>query len=380
MSLTDRLEEQAHRLGFSLFGVATPLPPAHHSTYLAWLARGHYADMAYLATPEARHKRAHPANLMPSVRSVIVLGYRYPSPLHVNQTSLDPLHGRIAAYAWGEDYHHFLPTLMKEMIGRISSEVDEGVTARFYTDTGAILERDFAQQAGLGWIGKNSCLISPRQGSFHLLAEILLTVEIPPTASFDDDRCGTCTRCIDACPTHCILPDRTLDANRCISYLTIENKGLIPRKLRPLMDNWIFGCDICQMVCPWNLRLPERRASPFFQKEGFTPYPELLGELGLTPRDFNQKYRSSPIHRARRRGYLRNICVALGNAGNPAALPALREILAREAEPLIRGHAAWAIGQIKHNQSHNLLNKALKLEVDPLVRQEILFALNSDVS
>lgn len=380
MSLTDQLEEQAHFLGFSLFGVTLPLPPDHYSTYLTWLERGYHADMAYLALPEARRKRAHPVNLMPEVRSVIVLGYPYPSPRQVTQKSEDLLHGRIAAYAWGEDYHHILPKLIKEMIDYIVTITGEGITARIYTDVGAILEREFAQQAGLGWIGKNSCLISPRQGSFHVLAEILLSVEIPPTPSFDGERCGTCTRCMDACPTHCILPNRTLDANRCISYLTIENKGIIPGDLRPLLGDWIFGCDICQMVCPWNQHVPKSQSNPFFPQEGFTPLPNLLDELRLTPQDFNQKYRSSPIQRARRKGYLRNICVALGNASDPAALPALGEVLEREVEPLIRLHAAWAIGQIRHKQSQEILNKALKLEVDPLVQQEILFALHSDFS
>jgi epoxyqueuosine reductase len=197
----------------------------------------------------------------------------------------------------------------------------------------------------LGWIGKNTCLINPKQGSYFLLAEILVGIELEPDLPFTADRCGTCTRCIRACPTGCILPNRTLDARRCISYLTIENKGEIPPELRMQMGNWAFGCDICQMVCPWN-RFSAKEYDQALAAYPGQPNPDLRAELMLTPQDFNRKFKESPIQRARRRGYLRNVAVALGNSGNPAGEPALERAL-QDNEALVRSHADWALIQIR---------------------------------
>jgi epoxyqueuosine reductase len=229
----------------------------------------------------------------------------------------------------------------------IEQKVGGGVPNRWYTDTGPILERDLAQRAGLGWIGKNTCLINPKLGSYFLLAEILLGTDLEPDPPFPADRCGTCTRCIDACPTHCILPDRTLDARRCISYLTIENKGEIPPDLRTHMDNWTFGCDACQMACPWN-RFTEKEFDQSFMPYPDLPNPDLIADLMLTPPGFNQKFKDNPVQRARRGGYLRNTAVALGNSGSTAGLPALEEAL-HNGEPLVRQHAEWALKQIRNN-------------------------------
>jgi epoxyqueuosine reductase len=226
----------------------------------------------------------------------------------------------------------------------------------------------------LGWIGKNTCLIHPRGGSFFLLAEILLDVELEPDPPFTTDHCGSCTRCLDACPTGCILPDRTLDARRCISYLTIELKGAIPVYLRSSLGNWVFGCDICQQVCPWNQRFAAPAGAVAFAPRPGVPQPELIAEMALTAEEFNRKFKGSPVRRAKRGGYLRNVAVALGNAGDAAAVPALAEACQHDPEPLVRGHAAWALGSLGGEQARLALESAARTEADPAVQVEIRLA------
>jgi epoxyqueuosine reductase len=230
-----------------------------------------------------------------------------------------------------------------------------------------------AQRAGLGWIGKNTCLINPQQGSFFLLAEIFLGITLEPDIPFSVDRCGTCTRCIEACPTACIQADRTIDASRCISYLTIEIKGAIARDLRPQLGIWVFGCDICQLVCPWNQRFAQqdrsdRREFPFEQ-------PYLIPDLALSPQEFNRRFRGSAVKRAKRRGYLRNITVALGNSGYTPAIPQLVKSLNEDIEPLVRGHAAWALGRLNGEPARRSLEEASLVEKDSYVLEEIRSAL-----
>lgn len=301
--------------------------------------------MEYLATERARLCRADPRRILPECKSILVLAMPYaaslaPLPLGEGRG----VRGNIAAYAWGEDYHLVIPQKLKTLVAFIEEQVGRPVPHRWYTDTGPLLERDLAQRAGLGWIGKNTCLIHPRHGSYFLLAEILLGLELDPDPPFPTDHCGSCTRCLDACPTHCILPDRTLDARRCISYLTIELKEAIPLELRPSLGNWVFGCDICQRVCPWN-RFAPPQGDPAFAPRPDVPTPDLIREMELTPQEFKRKFNHSPVQRAKRRGYLRNVVVALGNSGDPAAVPALQKAL-RDAEPLVREHARWALEQI----------------------------------
>ncbi len=255
------------------------------------------------------------------------------------------LTGRVAAYAWGDDYHDTFPAKLQEIVAFIEEQVGHPVPNRYYTDTGPILERDLAQRAGLGWIGKNTCLINPKHGSYFLLAEILLGIELEPDSPFTTDHCGTCTRCIDACPTECISPNRTIDARRCISYLTIELKDNIPENFRPMLGNWIFGCDVCQMACPWN-RFASQEVDASFAPRPDVPHPSLIRELELTPETFNRKFKGSPVKRAKRRGYLRNVAVALGNAKNKEALPTLENAL-EDSEPMVREQAAWAKGRLK---------------------------------
>ncbi len=370
-TVRDDIKAEADRLGFTLYGITLPTPPLHYPVYEKWLADGRQGTMAYLNTERARQRRANPAPILAGCQSILVFGMRYPAPLKVLAGENAEPHGKIASYAWGEDYHWVIPARLDQLIGRLEKIIGQTLNQRAYTDTGPILERDFAQAAGLGWIGKNTCLISPTQGSYFLLAEVLLNVEIEPDRPFVPDRCGSCSRCIKACPTHCILSDRTLDARRCISYLTIEHKGLIAPDLRPLMGDWIFGCDVCQTVCPWNIRFTHSASEPAFSMSLDIAWPVLHSELTLSLQEFNRKFRRSPVLRTKRRGYLRNIAIALGNAKDPASVPELTNILLLEAEPSVRAHAAWALGQIGTQKARQGLESAQKTEKDPAVLFEI---------
>jgi len=294
--------------------------------------------MNYLAEDRSRLRRADPKQILPECKSILVLATAYPSPSGRGQGEGEL---RIAAYAQGADYHDIIPARMKELVQFIEEQVGGPIKNRYYTDTGPILERDLAQRAGIGWIGKNSCLINPKQGSYFFISEILLDLELEPDPPFATDHCGTCTRCITACPTDCILPNRTLDATRCISYLTIELKEDIPVELRDKIGDWIFGCDICQMVCPWNRFAPQGDVAFDENRPPLTPTEELT----LTPQAFNQRFKRTPIQRAKRRGYLRNIAVALGNTADMQHLPVLQNAL-NDDEPMIREHARWAINKI----------------------------------
>ena len=346
MSLKQAIKEEARRLGFPLAGVISPAMPPHFSTFERWLDAGRNGIMHYLADERARTRRADPRTILPECESILVLAAPYADPRSVQASEgPDPgPSGRVAAYAWGDDYHNvFLPKL-RELATFIEEQVGHPVPNRYYTDTGPLLERDLAQRAGLGWIGKNTCLINPKHGSYFLLAEILLGLELEPDPPFTADHCGTCTRCIEACPTECILPDRTLDARRCISYLTIELKDDIPEELRPLLGDWVFGCDVCQMVCPWNrFASPEGDAS--FSPRPGVPHPNLVRELELTPESFNRKFKNSPIKRAKRRGYLRNVAVAAGNSQDVMAIPALEHAQSDEEE-LVCKYATWSLEKV----------------------------------
>ncbi|GAB1469266.1 tRNA epoxyqueuosine(34) reductase QueG [Chloroflexota bacterium] len=292
--------------------------------------------MDYLASERNCSRRADPKLILPECESILVLALPY-SPTHSDQNS----EFKIAAYALGDDYHDIIPPRLQEIVQFIEEQVGHPVPNRYYTDTGPILERELAQRAGLGWIGKNSILINPQAGSTFLLAEIFLGIKLEPDDPFPSDHCGACTRCIDACPTDCILPNRTVNARRCISYLTIENKGDIPEELRSKIGNWIFGCDICQQVCPWNrFSLPADTAL-----KPNIPLPVLTSDLLLKPPEFNLRFKRSPIKRSKRRGYLRNLASAVGNTGSEKDLSMLEQA-AQDEEALVQEHAQWAIKKI----------------------------------
>ncbi len=308
--------------------------------------------MKYLANERSRARRRDPLLIMPECKTILVLAIPYSDPSSVARGGTQDLgHGRMAAYGWGTDYHVVLPKRLQAIATFIQDQVGHAVSSRGYTDTGPILERDLAQRAGLGWIGKNTCLINPRAGSYLLLSEILLDIGLTPNAPFEADHCGKCTRCIEACPTGCILPDRTIDAGRCISYLTIELKQAIPAEVRPQIGNWIFGCDLCQMICPWN-RFAASEGDTAFRARAGLPQPGLIHELELTPDEFAIQFSESPVKRAKRNGYRRNAAVALGNEGRRDALPALERAL-HDPDPLVREHAGWAITRINERSAQD---------------------------
>lgn len=395
-ALSRLIKLEAQRLGFELVGITTPAPPPHFDVYKSWLVAGRHGEMAYLATDRALQRRSDPHLIMADCQSILILGARYPAPQKTLPSTSNlpqdaspgtsPRHGRIAAYAWGADYHQVLPELMRKLVEFIESQVGHQVPNRSYTDSGPLMERELAQRAGLGWIGKNTCLINPSGGSYYLLSEILLSLELEADAPFQADRCGSCTRCVNACPTGCILPNRTLDARRCISYLTIELKNAIPDALRRFLSNWIFGCDICQQVCPWNQRFSSADVLQAFSPRPVTYNPDLIAVLELSAATFNQIYKDSPVLRAKRRGYLRNAAIALGNLSRESivesqatdlqgslleATIALERLLFAETEPLIRRHAAWALGQIASPRALHILSQSAEREKDLDVQVEI---------
>ncbi|MGD0709163.1 MAG: tRNA epoxyqueuosine(34) reductase QueG [Anaerolineaceae bacterium] len=367
-SFINEIKAEAEHLGFSLVGITTPKGPEHFSFFQSWIDAGNHAGMSYLANPLNVSRRARPSLIMPECHSILALGLPYPNPILNLQEAKPAGTGRVAAYAWQEDYHGWILVQGNKLVEKIRMLFGQATKARVFTDSPPILERELTGRAGLGWIAKNSCLISPEVGSFFLLAELFTDIPAGSTPQSIPDYCGNCTRCLEACPTGCILPNRSVDSRRCISYLTIENKGMIPRELRPLLGNWVFGCDICQIVCPWNKKQVARGnyQLPFFGQPPVRPL--LRKEILLTEDEFQFKYRSSPILRLGRNGYLRNVVVALGNERNDANTDLLAHILKTEPDALIRLHTAWALGRAKNMRAKAALEQ--RLGVDP--NQEVL--------
>ncbi|MCY3699145.1 MAG: tRNA epoxyqueuosine(34) reductase QueG [Gemmatimonadetes bacterium] len=350
----------ARAAGFDRVGFAPAAPPAHGDVYEAWLANGYHGEMGYMAREDAVRRRLDPRLALPGCRTLIVVSLLYgaePGAAGAGRSALaapasaEPgAPGRrlpvVARYARGRDYHD----VFEERLDALSAAVEDlspGARTKRYVDYGPVLERDHAQRAGLGWIGKNTMLLHPDLGSYFMLGELLTDLEIEPDPPFVDDRCGTCRRCIDACPTDAILDGRLLDARLCISYLTIELRGPIPESLRPAIGTRVFGCDICQEVCPWNADAPVPTEAPFAPRPGQPMPPEdmIAWAEELAPLDadgFRVRYRGTALSRPGRDGLLRNLAVGLGNAGGPAADQVLRR-LAEDPSPLVREHARWAL-------------------------------------
>lgn len=373
-NLKEVIKAESERLGFCLFGISTAKSLQGFQRYSDWIKHDYHANMAYLGTDRALQLRANPDMVLSGARSIISLGVKYPAP---GKFVSNNGYGKIAAYASGEDYHITLINKLNELITSSLSVTGRDLSTRIYTDTGPLLEREMAQQAGLGWFGKNSCLISPKYGSFVLICEILTDLELEPDAPFISNYCGTCTRCIDACPTGCILPDRTVDASRCISYHTIENKVIIPVEMREKMGNMVFGCDICQDVCPWNsgARLTAGLEASAFKFRPEIHQIDLREELLITHTEFAIKYRNTPVKRSKYAGFTRNLIIAAGNSRDPVHVSRLAEFLADSENLLLQYHAAWALGKIEDKKASYHLNRMLKQTSDPQLKLEIINAL-----
>ena len=308
--------------------------------YEAWLAQGRHAGMAWLGSERHRERRADPTRVLPGLRSVVCVALCH-AP--ARDSERDGRLGRIARYAAGDDYHQVMAERLEALAAAVA-EILPGARSLGYSDTGAILERGWAERAGLGWIGKHSGLLSQTLGSWFLLGELLIDQPLEPDAPLPREHCGTCTRCIEACPTGAIVAPYQLDARLCISYWTIEHRGSIPREMRRAIGDWIFGCDVCQEVCPWNRFAPEAHEARLHGRalEGWS----LEGFLEMDEDAFRQCFHGSPIRRARREGFLRNVCVALGNRRDVAAAPALLRALSSDPASVVREHAAWALGEV----------------------------------
>ena len=370
-TLTERIQHCANELGFELVGITPAEQSQTIQRYREWIDKGYAGEMAYLE----RHLplKEDTRRLLQEAKSVISLAMNYYTVDPPNELLNDPSRGQISRYAWGDDYHDLIRERLTYLVDYIKSTAETEIKSRVFVDSGPVLEREFAQKAKLGWIGKNTNLINWRSGSWYFLAEVLVNLELEDTNEPLRGSCGTCTKCIEACPTDAIVEPNWLDSRLCISYLTIELRDSIPKELRPQMGNLIFGCDICQEVCPWNSKA-KPTTEPAFQPRIGNLAPELLSLVNLTQTEFSRKFKGSPIKRAKRKGFLRNVLVAIGNWGSRSAVPSLEKALLDD-EPLIRGHAAWALGQIGGRNAINILENQLTCETDPDVISEIQDAL-----
>ena len=380
------LREEAERLGFELFGIGHLNPSEHIGFFDRWLARKHHGEMEYLERPDTRERRAFPSSSFSGARSVIVVGHEYEGAVATGaasslkvQLKADrisktddggvPPHPKteavIARYARGLDYHHIIPPKLEKMLAWLDRQIEGGVRGRALVDTAPVFERELARQAGMGWFGRNTMLIHPRRGSFFVLGLLMVDVDLETTGPCIEDHCGTCHACIDECPTGALLGREesgapAIDARRCISYLTIELKGSIPHQYRAAIGNRVFGCDICQEVCPWNKRFAQGDGDPAYRPSSS---PELLVDLAkeileMSEKEYQRRYGGSPLSRPRRRGMLRNLLVGIGNAMSERVLTsdqeaeAIRVLAAAldDPQPLVRGHAAWGLGQARGNE------------------------------
>ena len=356
----------AREQGFAMVGFAALRPlDERREFYREWLDDGRHGAMDYLAREPER--RFDPRVLNSRFTSVISLAYPYHSPAPPKLDWRAELRGRIAAYALGPDYHDVVLKKARAVADGLS-QLREGVVARAYVDTGPVFEREWAAEGRLGWFGKNTTTLNREHGSYFFLAEIFTDLELEPTGGAYREHCGTCTRCLDLCPTAALTDGYLMEPRLCISYLTIENRGPIPRELRPKLGNWIFGCDICQEVCPWN--------EPFEETIAPELMPFMPDLMALDDAAFSRRFSKSAIKRAKRPGLLRNVAVALGNTGNREAVPILARAMEHEPEPLIRSHAAWALGALGGDIAKRALERGRHWELDSEVAAEIIYALN----
>ncbi|MDE2778505.1 MAG: tRNA epoxyqueuosine(34) reductase QueG [Chloroflexota bacterium] len=375
------VKERATRAGFDLARITTAEEFAFdREAALNRIELGLMDGLSWYR-PARINRGASPRELLPGARSIICLGLNYftDEENHADSITGDyrlneggpPLAGKIARYARGRDYHRVMKRKMRSLVEDLSQQLDSEISARWYVDDGPMLDRAAAARAGLGWFGKNTNILTSQLGSWILLGQIITDLELEPDAPVKKN-CGNCVSCIDACPTGAIVAPYVIDNARCISYQTIENRGAIPREMRPLMLDWVFGCDICQEVCPVNRKETQTR-EPEFGRRGLA-IADLTGLLQMTEDQFRARFAGTPIMRAKYSGMQRNACVALGNLKNPEAVPALAGAL-DSGSPLVRGHAAWALGETGTREAVGALREALEGEQDPDVLEEISEAL-----
>jgi epoxyqueuosine reductase len=363
---TAQVRAAAQAAGFDWVGIATAQPAPLAAQLRTWLAQGMHGTMRYMEDPEGN--RADLRRYLPWARALVVVGLNYFTPHTVSQ---NPSLGAISRYAWGLDYHRLLRSRL-EMLRQALARVLPGCRTHPFVDTSPVLEKGFAEAAGLGWRGKHTNLLRKRGGSWFFLGGLATDARLLPDSP-GRDHCGTCSRCIDVCPTRAIIAPYVLDACLCIAYLTIELRGAIPRELRPLIGNRIFGCDDCQDVCPWNRFARSTHVDGFEPREG-NLNPRLLDLLHLERSEWNRRFKKTPVRRAHYEGFLRNVAVALGNWGNAEAVPALTSRLPHP-HALVRGHVAWALGRIGTERAVAALREQGRAEEDPWVREEIELAL-----
>ncbi|MGD8375117.1 MAG: tRNA epoxyqueuosine(34) reductase QueG [Acidobacteriota bacterium] len=370
-ALTRRVKERALALGFTAVGIAPVGRSPREAFYRAWLAGGNHGEMAYLARQPGH--RTDPRRVLPGATSAVCVTLDYHPVIAGRRAEGEGIVPLVSTYARNLDYHEVMGPRLRSLLEFLRDEAGAAVDGRAYVDTGPVLERDLGAAAGLGWVGRNTQLLD-RRGSWFFLGEILVDVELVPDSPVED-RCGTCTACIDACPTGALRGDYVLDARRCISYLNIELRGPIPREHRTAIRDELFGCDICQDVCPWN-----QRALPAVRPE-FAPRESLRGFrledlLGLDAEGFARAFRRSPLKRPKRRGLLRTAAVILGNRGDREAVTALARSLDADPEPQVRSHAAWALGRLGGTPARTALDHARRGDADPAVREEAGQALD----
>tara|TARA_Y100000814_G_C12316512_1_gene396792 strand:- start:99 stop:1280 length:1182 start_codon:yes stop_codon:yes gene_type:complete len=373
-SLHDKCQILSKKHGFEISGIASISLEKEHERYLSWINKGYAGEMEYLK--KNSELRSSLEKIWPNTKSALVVGIQYKSNKKNTKLSSSDNHGKIAEYAQGGDYHKFIKKRLLRILKELK-ESDSSIEGRSFVDTAPILERDLAVKAGLGWKGKNSLLLNRTLGSYFFIGILLLNKEITNSNPFKENHCGTCEECIEKCPTDAIIAPEIVDARRCISYLTIELRGPIPRHLRTKMGNHIFGCDICQIVCPWNEKAPET------QQNRFLPRPEtedinLEKLIQLDEKSFREKFQGTAILRAKHDGFLRNVLVAIGNSHKKEFLNILRKTL-RHRYPLIRGHSAWAIAEIAKKENQDWIRFSLEdrltIEKDEWVKEEIELAL-----
>ena len=370
--LTAALKTEAARLGFALAGACPAVTPTGMHRFHEWLAAGYAGEMEYLARRQTAYE--HPRHVLEGARSLLLLAMNYRT---TEPPPTAPGFGRISRYAWGGDYHDLIHERLRRLADFLRRQ-SPGAAVRGVVDTAPLLEREFAELAGLGWIGKNTLLLNKRLGSWFFLAALATDAILEYDAPHAADHCGACRACLDACPTQAFVAPYVLDSRRCISYLTIELKGGVPEELRRGVGDWLLGCDVCQEVCPWN------RRGPASDEPAFQPAPDhhpldLVALFELDDEAFRRRFRRTPLWRPKRRGILRNAAIALGNQRSASGVPALVRGL-HDSEPVVRGACAWALGQFTVPEAQAALDERLAIETDDDVRRELLAALRANLT